>query len=111
MVSESIPLVLHFGAAPPTAVGGTAVPTRHPRISVTNDPLLDEAITRARLWLNGAPDATIVHDLAIRGAEAMAQDEGLRRTALERLAELATDPDSDLDREALLTVRTTAWRV
>jgi len=48
--------------------------------------------------------------LAIRGAEALAQDEGLRREAPERLARLATDPDSDLDREALLNVRQTAWR-
>lgn len=106
MDSKPIPTVLHFGAAP----GGTTVPTRHPRISVTNDPSLDEAITRARLWMNGAPDATIVHDLAIRGAEAMAQDEGLRREALERLAEWATDPDSSMDRETLLRVDELAWR-
>ena len=98
--------VLHFGASP----GGTAVPTRHPRISVTNDPALDEAITRARIWMNGAPDATIVHDLAIRGAEALAADEDRRRESLDRLARLVTDPGSDLDREALLNVRQTAWR-
>lgn len=104
---DALDEVLHYGATP----GGTTVPTRHRRISVTNDPSLDEAITRARIWMNGAPDATIVHDLAIRGAEAMAQDEELRREALERLARLATDPDSDLDREALLNVRRTAWRV
>lgn len=103
---DGLDKVLHFGATP----GGTAVPTRHPRISVTNDPSLDEAITRARIWMNGAPDATIVHDLAIRGADAMAQDEDLRREAFERLARLATDPDSGFDREALLNVRRTAWR-
>lgn len=86
------------------------MPTRHPRISVTNDPELAAAIARARPLLNGAPDATIVHDLAIRGAEALAGDDELRLQALDRLAALVTDPDSDLDREALLGVRQTAWR-
>jgi len=98
--------VLHSGAAP----GGTPVPTRHPRISVTNDPELSAAIIRARIWMNGAPDATIVHDLAIRGAEAMAQDEELRREALDRLARWATDPDSSMDRETLLRIDELAWR-
>lgn len=76
---------------------------------MTNDPELDEAITRARTWMNGAPEATIVHDLAIRGAEALARDEGLRREALERLAEWATDPDSSMDRETLLRIDELAW--
>ncbi len=98
--------MLHFGTTP----GGTAVPTRHPRISVTNDPALDEAITRARTWMNGAPEATIVHDLAIRGAEAMTQDETLRREALERLTDWATDTGSSLDRETLLRIDELAWR-
>ncbi len=98
--------VLHLGAAP----GGTTIPTRHPRISVTNDPELDAVITRARIWMDGAPDATIVHDLAIRGAEAMAQDEELRREALDRLARWATDPDSSMDRETLLRIDELAWR-
>ena len=98
--------VLHLGAAP----GGTTIPTRHPRISVTNDPELDAAITRARIWMDGAPDATIVHDLAIRGAEAMAQDEELRREALDRLARWATDPDSSMDRETLVRIDELAWR-
>jgi hypothetical protein len=106
MRSSAIRKVLHFGATP----GGTVVPTRHPRISVTNDPELDEAITRARIWMNGAPDATIVHDLAIRGAEAMAQGEGLRRAALEQLADWATDPESSMDRETLLNIDELAWR-
>lgn len=98
--------VLHSGAAP----GGAPIPTRHPRISVTNDPELDAAITRARIWMDSAPEATIVHDLAIRGADALAQDEKLRREALDRLARWATDPDSSMDRETLLRIDELAWR-
>jgi hypothetical protein len=60
--------------------------------------------------MNGAPDATIVHDLAIRGAEAMAEDDGLRRKALGRLAAWATDPDSSMDRATLLNIDELAWR-
>ena len=98
--------MLHFGAAP----GGDPIPTRHPRISVTNDPALDEAITRARTWMNGAPDATIVHDLAIRGAEALTEEEERRREALTALADWATDPTSSIDRETLLRIDELAWR-
>lgn len=86
------------------------MPTRHPRIFVTNDPELAAAIASARAWLDGIPDATIVHDLAIRGAAAMAADENLREEALDRLVHLTTDPASGLDRDALLNVRETAWR-
>lgn len=86
------------------------MPTKHPRINVTKDPELAEAIARSRPLLNGAPEATIVHDLAIRGAEALAADEELRAKAIEELVQLATDPDSELDRDALLDVRRTAWR-
>jgi hypothetical protein len=86
------------------------VPTRHRRISVTNDPELEAAITRARPLLNGAPDATIVRELAIRGAEVLAQDHELRREALKRLADWATEPDSSMDRETLLRIDELAWR-
>lgn len=77
---------------------------------MTNDPDLAEVLARARLWMNGAPDATIVHDLEIRGAEAMAQDEALRQDALDRLARWATDPDSSMDRETLMRIDELAWR-
>lgn len=89
---------------------GLTIPTRHPRISVTNDPALADAISRVRIWMDGVPDATMVHDLAIRGAEAMAQDEELRREALDRLARWATDPNSSMDRETLLRIDELAWR-
>lgn len=86
------------------------MPTKHPRVNVTKDQELAAAISRARPLMDGAAEATIVRDLAIRGAEALVDDDVRRREALERLIALTTDPDSDLDREALLTVRETAWR-
>ena len=99
--------VLHLGAAPTRR---PPVPTRHRRISVTNDPELDDAITRARPLLHGAPDATIVRALAIRGAQALVEDDDRRRDGLERLARWATDPGSSMDRETLLRVGDLAWR-
>jgi hypothetical protein len=86
------------------------MPTKHPRINVTKDPELARAIARSRPLLNGTGEATIVHDLAIRGAEALAADEELRAKAIKELVRLSTDPDSELDRDALLDVRQTAWR-
>ena len=77
---------------------------------MTNDPELDEAITRARPLLHGAPDATIVRALAIRGAQALVENEERRRDGLERLARWATDLGSSMDRETLLRVRDLAWR-
>lgn len=86
------------------------MPTKHPRINVTKDPELAQAIARSRPLLNGTGEATIVHDLAIRGAEALAADDERRAKAIEELVRLSTDPDSELDRAALLDVRRTAWR-
>lgn len=84
------------------------MPTKHPRINVTKDPELAAAIARARPLLNGAPEATIVHDLAIRGAEALAEDEALRREALEDL--LAWSLSDEMDRETLRNIDELAWR-
>jgi hypothetical protein len=86
------------------------MPTKHPRLNVTKDPALARAIARSRPLLNATGEARIVHDLAIRGAEALAADEEIRAKAIEELVRLSTDPDSELDREALLDVRRTAWR-
>ncbi len=86
------------------------MPTKHPRINVTNDAELAAAISRARPLMDGAAEATIVHNLAIRGAAALAGDIARRRESIEELVALTTDPDSDLDRETLLNVRRTAWR-
>jgi hypothetical protein len=84
------------------------MPTKHPRINVTKDPELAEAIARARPLLNGAPEAKIVHDLAIRGAEALGADEEIRAKAIEEL--IAWSLGENIDRETLLRVDELAWR-
>lgn len=71
---------------------------------MTVDRALGQALARARRVLNEDRDGRLVHDLAIRGAEAVVEGEARRR---QLLAELA-DPDltsKRLDLEALSRVR------
>ena len=71
-------------------------------------PELAAAIARARPLLNGAPEATIVHNLAIRGAEALTADEARRHAALEDL--LSWSLGEEMDRETLRNIDEHAWR-
>lgn len=86
------------------------VPTKHPRIAVTKDPELAAALAAVRSDFEGQPEATVLRALALRGAEALAGDEARRRRLTDELARWATDPASGMDRDALRTVRDTAWR-
>lgn len=86
------------------------MPTKHQRIAVTKDEELAEALARVEPHFPGAPTSKVVHDLAVRGAEAVIEDERRRREAIESLIAWSTDPNSDMDREALLNVRRVAWR-
>ena len=61
------------------------MPTKHPRINVAKGPDLAAAISRARSVMANLPEATIVHDLALRGAEALAEDERGREEAIDDL--------------------------
>lgn len=63
------------------------MPTSRPRLSVTKDPVLADAIDRGRLLLGSrAPEATLVHDLAVHGARLLADEDERRRQALSELA-------------------------
>lgn len=84
------------------------VPTKHPRIAVTKDEELGDALARVESLFDGTPTATIVHDLAVKGAEAMLAEERRRREAIERLIEWSTGPD--MDRETLMRIDELAWR-
>ncbi|MEX2646386.1 MAG: hypothetical protein WD249_09000 [Gaiellaceae bacterium] len=85
------------------------MPTKHPRVAVTVDEQLEEALARVEA-LNGRsiPRARLVRDLALRGAEAVLLDDADRRAKLEELAELSVQPDF-FDREYLMRVREEAW--
>jgi hypothetical protein len=87
------------------------VPTKHQRIAVTKDGELEQALTEVASLFPGAPVARVVHDLAVRGAAALLEDERRRRDAIESLIAWSTDPNSDMDREALRNVKRVAWRI
>ena len=89
--------------------GDTLKPmTRRQRITVTNDDELANALARMRPFFPGKPAAALVHDLAIKGAVAIEEDEPTffaevrREKAMERLIWWSTSEDSPIDREALL---------
>ena len=81
-----------------------AMPTTRPRISVTKDPALADALARGRALLGvDTPEATILHDLAVHGARLLGEEQGRRDRAV---ADLADHDwlDSMLDSDALAAV-------
>jgi len=65
------------------------MPTSRPRISVTKDPSLAQALEHGRRLLDsGAPEATLVRDLAIHGARLLADEHDQRSAALRDLGDL-----------------------
>ncbi len=86
------------------------VPTRHSRIPVTKDPELAAALERvAPLVPAGVKPATLVHDLAVRGAEAMLAEQRANTTAIERLIARSTADDPGYDRDLLGDIDREAW--
>jgi hypothetical protein len=83
------------------------MPTKHQRIAVTNDAELREALARVERLFDGTPTARIVHDLAVEGAQVVADAERRRRDAIQWLIEWSTG--DDMDRETLLCIDE-AWR-
>jgi hypothetical protein len=85
------------------------MPTKRPRISLTIDEELEEALARVEaLGGRDAPRSRLIRELALRGAEAVIEADPDRREKLRRLAELSVQPDF-FDREALKRVREEAW--
>ena len=86
------------------------MPTRHARIPVTKDPALTEAMDRvAPLIEPSQPAATLVHDLAIRGAEALLAEHGRQADAIERLIERSTSADPGFDVDVAERIDEYAW--
>jgi hypothetical protein len=57
---------------------------------VTKDPALAEALDRGRLLLGAqAPEATLVHDLAVEGARLLGQEQARREGSPDDLADHA----------------------
>jgi hypothetical protein len=86
------------------------VPTSHDRIPVTKDPTLADALVRAREVVGEeVPTATLVHDLAIRGAEALIAEQRQNDEAIERLIRRSTAADPGYDREVLADIARRGW--
>jgi hypothetical protein len=78
------------------------MPTSHRRIPVTEDPALAEALDRAAAVSDpGVPTATLVHDLAIRGAQALLAERRDDSHAIERLVRRSISEDPGYDRDVL----------
>ena len=98
----------NFGVAPQCY--HTAVPTRFIRIPVTKDQALAEALDRvAPLIEPDRPAASLVHDLAIRGAEAMLAERQQDAEGIERLIEHSTSTDPGFDVDIAQRIDELAW--
>jgi hypothetical protein len=81
------------------------MPTRYERIGVVKDEALAEALESVAPYARAdTPAATLVHDLAIRGAQAMRAEEERRHELLRELAEWSTSDDPPWDRQVLARI-------
>jgi hypothetical protein len=95
--------VSHFG------VTIRPVSTRFVRIPVTKDPPLADALDRVKSLEEGKPMATLVHDLAIRGANALVEERRERNDLLAWVAEVTTSTESLWDEDVLERIDKLAW--
>lgn len=78
------------------------MPSKHPRIAVTADPELGEALARVRAATGTREaDATLLRRLAVEGAEAELEAGRNRRVAAEALFEAMEGEQFDLDLAAV----------
>jgi hypothetical protein len=81
------------------------MPTKHERIGVVKDEELAAALESvAPLVDTSTPTATLVHDLAVRGAQAMRFDDDERSALLQELAEWSTSDDPPWDPDVLARI-------
>jgi hypothetical protein len=85
------------------------MPTKHPRIPITKDPALAEALQAVRPYFPDKKPATVVHDLALKGARAVLDEDRVRKEALHRLVEWSTNLE-DSQRDLLARIDDLAWR-
>lgn len=99
-VSESTPRGLNNGVTPKSYT--ERMPSKHPRIAVTADPQLGEALARVRAATGTRePDATLLRRLAVGGAEVELEAGRNRRAAAEALFEAMDEEQFDLDPAAI----------
>lgn len=86
------------------------MPTQHPRIPVTKDAALADALATVARYYRGKKLATIVHDLAVKGAEAVVRERQAKDEAIERLIAVSTQRSELLSWEVLENIDDLAWR-
>lgn len=86
--------------------------TRFDRIPVTKDPALAAALERVAPLIGvGKPTATLVHDLAIRGADALVEEKRDRAQQLAWVAEVTTAVEPPWDPEIAERIDELAWGI
>lgn len=81
------------------------------RIAFTNGAELSAALEQVpALVPEAAETATLVRDLALRGARALLAEED-RRQGIERPIEMSTSADPPFDRDVLARIDQEAWRL
>ncbi len=87
------------------------MPTPYRRIAVTSDPELADALARVERHFAGAPAATIVRELAIKGAETVEREQQEREQAIDRLIDFAARRTDLIDWDVLENIDELAWGV
>ncbi len=85
------------------------MPTSWKRVNVTNDPELSDALQRVAPYFKDAPAARVVHDLAVKGAEAVVREYEERDAAVERLVAFSTERHPVIDWDVLERIDELAW--
>lgn len=86
------------------------MPTHWKRIAVTQDPELTEALERVAPFYPDVAPARLVHDLAVKGAEAVEEERRRSTEAIEAAISLSIGRDRHLiDWEVLERIDELAW--
>jgi hypothetical protein len=86
------------------------MPTKLPRIAVVPDTELDQALASIRELIGSdRPAAAQVHDLAVKGAEALIADAEHRRRLRLELNDMAISEQPPWDREVLREIDRLGW--
>lgn len=85
------------------------VPTAWKRITVLEDPALAEALARVASLYPGVPAARLVHDLAIKGADAAAEERADSDRKIQELIKLSTEGRGLIDWRDLEELDEIAW--
>lgn len=85
------------------------MPTPHKRIPVTQDPELTEALHRVAAYYPETAPARLVHDLAVKGADAIVEERRLADEAIEQLVAFSTERNDLVDWDLLEQIDELAW--